>query len=59
MVHDDPERRNDSGIEIRRRYAADDLAGWDPATQLAEPGEFPYTRGVQRDMYRGRLWTMR
>jgi methylmalonyl-CoA mutase N-terminal domain/subunit len=58
-VSDDSERRNDSGIEIRRRYAADDLAGWDPVTQLAEPGEFPYTRGVQGDMYRGRLWTMR
>ena len=28
-------------------------------TQLGEPGEYPYTRGIQRDMYRGRLWTMR
>jgi methylmalonyl-CoA mutase N-terminal domain/subunit len=54
-----PELRTDSGIEVRRRYSADDLAGFDPATQLSEPGEFPYTRGVQRDMYRGRLWTMR
>ena len=27
--------------------------------RLGEPGEFPYTRGVQRDLYRGRLWTMR
>jgi methylmalonyl-CoA mutase, N-terminal domain len=53
------ERCTDSGIEIRRRYAADDLAGWDPAERLGEPGEYPYTRGVQADMYRGRLWTMR
>ncbi|MFZ0173381.1 MAG: methylmalonyl-CoA mutase family protein [Acidimicrobiales bacterium] len=53
------ERRTDSGIEIKRCYAAADLEGFDPATQLGEPGEFPFTRGVQPDMYRGRLWTMR
>ena len=52
-------RRTDSGIEIRRRYDARDLEGFDPATELGEPGAYPYTRGVQRDMYRGRLWTMR
>jgi len=40
-------------------YTADDLAGFDPARDLGLPGEFPYTRGVQRTMYRGRLWTMR
>ncbi|MDA8039664.1 MAG: methylmalonyl-CoA mutase family protein, partial [Actinomycetota bacterium] len=33
--------------------------GWDADEQLGEPGTYPYTRGVQRDMYRGRLWTMR
>ena len=27
--------------------------------QVGEPGQFPYTRGIHRDMYRGRLWTMR
>ena len=53
------ERRTSSGIEIRRRYSAEDLNGFDAAAQLGEPGEFPFTRGVQRDMYRGRLWTMR
>jgi methylmalonyl-CoA mutase, N-terminal domain len=37
----------------------DDLAGWDPASKLGFPGEFPYTRGIQPTMYRGRLWTMR
>ncbi|HXY43643.1 MAG TPA: methylmalonyl-CoA mutase family protein [Acidimicrobiales bacterium] len=55
----EPERRTDSGIEIRRCYDGTDLEGFDPATQLGEPGHFPYTRGVQPDMYRGRLWTMR
>ncbi len=53
------ELRTDSGIEVRRRYAAEDLRDWDPYRQLGEPGEFPFTRGVQADMYRGRLWTMR
>jgi methylmalonyl-CoA mutase N-terminal domain/subunit len=53
------ERRTDSGIEIRPVYTADDLVGWDPAEQLGEPGQFPYTRGIRADMYRGRLWTMR
>jgi methylmalonyl-CoA mutase, N-terminal domain len=37
----------------------DDLAEWDPATELGFPGEFPFTRGIQPTMYRGRLWTMR
>src|SRR5881628_2423875 len=37
----------------------DDLAGWDPATRLGAPGEFPFTRGIQPTMYRGRLWSMR
>ena len=36
-----------------------DLGGWDPAIELGEPGEFPFTRGIQPTMYRGRLWTMR
>ncbi len=59
MATDPNERRTDSGIEIRSVYTAEDLAGFDPATQLGDPGSYPYTRGVQRDMYRGRLWTMR
>jgi len=37
----------------------EDLSEWDPATQLGEPGEYPYTRGPYRSMYRGRAWTMR
>ncbi len=34
-------------------------AGWDPLVDLGFPGEFPYTRGIQPTMYRGRLWTLR
>ncbi|HEY7291644.1 MAG TPA: methylmalonyl-CoA mutase family protein [Vicinamibacterales bacterium] len=37
----------------------DDLVGVDPSRDLGEPGEFPFTRGIQPTMYRGRLWTMR
>ncbi len=44
-----------SGLEIKAVYHQDDAAG----AALGEPGQFPYTRGVQPDMYRGRLWTMR
>src|SRR5205085_1738688 len=36
-----------------------DLGGWDPDTELGAPGDFPFTRGIQPTMYRGRLWTMR
>jgi methylmalonyl-CoA mutase N-terminal domain/subunit len=53
------ERTTDSGIEISPVYYGDDLKGFDEATQLGAPGDFPYTRGVQASMYRGRLWTMR
>src|SRR5208283_3534302 len=40
-------------------YTPADLAGRDYDRDLGYPGEFPYTRGVQATMYRGRLWTMR
>ncbi len=40
-------------------YTGDDLQGLDVQQDLGLPGEFPYTRGVQPSMYRGRLWTMR
>jgi methylmalonyl-CoA mutase N-terminal domain/subunit len=36
-----------------------DLADWSAETALGEPGAFPFTRGIQPTMYRGRLWTMR
>ncbi|OYV64871.1 MAG: methylmalonyl-CoA mutase [Actinobacteria bacterium 21-64-8] len=53
------ERRTDSGIEIKAIYDADDLHDFDPAERLGAPGAYPFTRGVQPTMYRGRLWTMR
>jgi methylmalonyl-CoA mutase N-terminal domain/subunit len=46
---------NGSGIPIRELYTSADL----PPYEEPAPGEFPYTRGVQASMYRGRLWTMR
>ncbi len=58
-----PERRprfvTSSGIEIADLYTPADVAGLDEARDLGRPGEFPFTRGVQPTMYRGRLWTMR
>ena len=49
----------DRGAQSRAFRTPDDLAGTDPATELGQPGTFPFTRGVQPDMYRGRPWTMR
>jgi methylmalonyl-CoA mutase, N-terminal domain len=40
-------------------YAAEDLAAFDAESDLGFPGQFPYTRGIQPTMYRGRPWTMR
>lgn len=40
-------------------FTRDDLTDFDPSDRLGFPGEYPYTRGVQASMYRGRLWTMR
>jgi methylmalonyl-CoA mutase, N-terminal domain len=37
----------------------DSLTDWDPTAELGFPGQFPFTRGIQPTMYRGRLWTMR
>ncbi|HEY7025224.1 MAG TPA: methylmalonyl-CoA mutase family protein [Candidatus Limnocylindrales bacterium] len=48
-----------SDIEVQPLYGPDDLAGWDAEMQLGKPGAYPFTRGVQPTMYRGRLWTMR
>jgi methylmalonyl-CoA mutase N-terminal domain/subunit len=48
-----------SGIPVHPLYSAADLEGWDYDRQVGYPGDFPYTRGVQATMYRGRLWTMR
>ena len=58
-----PERKEKfettSGIEQNRTYTPEDLPGFDYADQLAFPGQYPYTRGVQPTLYRSRFWTMR
>ncbi|RJQ29151.1 MAG: methylmalonyl-CoA mutase [Peptococcaceae bacterium] len=48
-----------SNLPVNDLYTPVDLAGSDYLRDLGLPGEYPYTRGVQRNMYRGRLWTMR
>jgi methylmalonyl-CoA mutase N-terminal domain/subunit len=48
-----------SGVPIAPLYGPEDLRGIDPSHDIGEPGAFPYTRGIHRDMYRGKLWTMR
>jgi methylmalonyl-CoA mutase N-terminal domain/subunit len=47
-----------SGIAIKETYTAQDLPA-DLNERLSAPGVYPFTRGVQKTMYRGRLWTMR
>jgi methylmalonyl-CoA mutase, N-terminal domain len=58
-----PERRlrfeTASGIEVERLYTPDQIAGADYARDVGFPGQYPFTRGVQPTMYRGRFWTMR
>lgn len=58
-----PERKKefhtDSGIPVERFYTPEDLKDWDYLEKLGFPGDYPFTRGVQPTMYRGRLWTMR
>ncbi len=49
------EKFTDSGIAIKKVYSATDIS----RESQPLPGEFPFTRGIQPDMYRGRLWTMR
>jgi methylmalonyl-CoA mutase N-terminal domain/subunit len=48
-----------SGIPIERAYDPENLDGFSFLNDLGFPGEYPFTRGVQPTMYRGRLWTMR
>lgn len=45
--------------KIKDYYKPEDLAEWEYEEKLADPGEFPFTRGIQQSMYRNRFWTMR
>lgn len=58
-----PERKakfvTGSNVPVQRLYTPLDLSGQSESETLGFPGEYPYTRGVQTTMYRGRLWTMR
>ena len=58
-----PERQPDfsltSGMEIEPLYTADDVQDIDFEESVGYPGEYPFGRGIQPTMYRGRLWTMR
>ncbi|MDQ6871130.1 MAG: methylmalonyl-CoA mutase family protein [Gemmatimonadota bacterium] len=56
--HESSERLSPSGIPIKTVYRPEDSDG-DYRSELGDPGKWPYTRGVQSTMYRGRLWTMR
>jgi len=48
-----------SGVPVERLYTPSHLTDFDYARDLGEPGEYPFTRGIHRTMYRGRVWTMR
>jgi methylmalonyl-CoA mutase, N-terminal domain len=54
-----PEQQTSSHIPVHPLYSPSDLAGRDYDSDIGYPGGFPFTRGVQATMYRGRLWTMR
>src|SRR5438270_712405 len=53
------EEPHTKAVSVHPLYTPADLEGWDYDRDVSFPGEFPYTRGVQPTMYRGRLWTMR
>ncbi len=55
----EPQLRELKTIDPQPVYTPGNLAGWDYDSDVGYPGEFPFTRGVQPTMYRGRLWTMR
>ena len=58
-----PERQEkfetSSGISLEPVYCPEDIPDLDYATALGYPGEYPFTRGIQPTLYRGRIWTMR
>jgi methylmalonyl-CoA mutase, N-terminal domain len=52
-------RQSESGLPVEPVYGPGQPAGFDPATQLGSPGEFPFTRGIYPGMYTTRPWTIR
>ena len=48
-----------SGVAVEPLYTPEDLTEWSYDAKLGHPGEYPFTRGIQASMYRGKLWTMR
>ncbi|MFJ1793472.1 acyl-CoA mutase large subunit family protein [Kitasatospora griseola] len=52
-------RRTESGLPIEPVYGPETLAGFDAASRLGTPGQYPFTRGVYPTMYTGKPWTMR
>ncbi len=51
--------QNSSHQEIKNHYQPEDLSDWEYDSKLGDPGDFPFTRGIQKSMYRSRFWTMR
>jgi methylmalonyl-CoA mutase N-terminal domain/subunit len=59
QIENDRTIRNRSGVEINPLYTSRDWSGERYLTDLAFPGQFPYTRGIYPTMHRGRTWTQR
>lgn len=58
-MKEETKKYTDSGIEIKKIYKENDFPKAPPLKGFGEAGTFPFTRGIQPDMYRGKLWTMR
>jgi methylmalonyl-CoA mutase N-terminal domain/subunit len=54
-----PRHKNLSGFEIKEFYSPEDITALDYKKDIGLPGEYPYTRGIYKTMYRGRPWTIR
>jgi methylmalonyl-CoA mutase N-terminal domain/subunit len=52
-------RQSESGLPVEPVYGPGDPAGFDPAAQLGQPGQYPFTRGIYPGMYTTRPWTVR
>lgn len=52
-------RTTNSGLPVKDFYNPDDMTGSDYKKNVGDPGDYPYSRGIHRDMFRGRLWTTR